>query len=295
MKHHITVGVDGSPESRAAARWAAREAVLRQVSLRLVHAVDWPLDPVFPGLGRQDVDRWADHALTGTVRELHERHPHLEISTRCLTARPAAALAAEAADAGLLVLGSRGLGGLVGFLVGSVAMSTVVATDTPVVLVRVADDPEDGEDSDGPSAGSRAEVVVGVDIHEACDRVLAFAFEEAARRDRPLRAVHGWKMPAAYSYVPFFDPDDERDIARSVTRMVEDVLLPWRHKFPEVSVSHDVRTGSAGEHLVRASRGAGLLVVGRHVRRSPFGAHLGSAAHAVLHHAAAPVAVIAHG
>ncbi len=63
MKHHVTVGVDGSPESLAAARWAAQEAVLRgPVPLRLVHAVDWPLDPVFPGLGRQDVDRWTDQA-----------------------------------------------------------------------------------------------------------------------------------------------------------------------------------------------------------------------------------------
>ncbi|MER5928747.1 universal stress protein [Streptomyces sp. NPDC002054] len=230
MKSHVTVGVDGSPESRAAARWAAQEAVLRQVPLRLVHAVDWPLDPVFPGLGRQDVDRWADQALTEAAQELHGRHPNLEITTRCLTARPAAALAAEAADAGLLVLGSRGLGGLVGFIVGSVATATVVATDTPVVLVRVAD-----------------------------------------------------------------DPDNERDIGRSVTRMVDDMLLPWHHKFPDVNVSHNVFMGSAGEHLVRASQGAGLVVVGRHVRRSPLGVHLGSVAHAVLHHAAAPVAVIAHG
>lgn len=288
MTNHVTVGVDGSPESRAAAHWAAQEAVLRQVPLRLVHAVDWPLDPMFPGLGRQDVDAWADQALTEAAQELHGRHPRLEITTRCLTARPAAALAAEAADAGLLVLGSRGSGGLVGFIVGSVAMSTVVATDIPVVLVRVADDP------DGPGTGSGAEVVVGVDIHEACDRVLAFAFEEAARRDCPLRAVHGWKMPAAYSYVPFLDPDDERDIVRSLTHMVDDMLLPWQHKFPGVDVRHHVFTGSAGEHLVRASRGAGLVVVGRRVHRSPLGAHLGSVAHAVLHHAAAPVAVIAH-
>lgn len=289
MENHVTVGVDGSPASRAAARWAAREAVLRQVPLRLVHAVDWPLDPVFPGLGRQDVDRWADQALTEAAQELHGRHPNLEITTRCLTARPAAALAAEAADAGLLVLGSRALGGLVGFIVGSVAMSTLVATDTPVVLVRVADDP------DGPGTASSAEVVVGVDIHEACDRVLSFAFEEADRRNCPLRAVHGWKMPAAYSYVPFFDPDNERDIGRSVTHMVDDMLLPWQHKFPDVNVIHSVFTGSAGDHLVRAAQGAQLVVVGRRVRRSALGPHLGSVAHAVLHHAAAPVAVIAHG
>ncbi len=288
MKNHVTVGVDGSPESRAAARWAAQEAALRQVPLRLVHAVDWPLDPVLPGLGRQDVDRWADQALTEAAQELHGRHPHVEITTRCLTARPAAALAAEAADAGLLVLGSRGLGGPVGFIVGSVAMSTVVATDTPAVLVRVAEDPA------GPGTGFSGEVVVGVDIHETCDRVLTFAFEEAARRNCPLRAVHGWRMPPAYGYVPFFDPDDERDIGRSVTHMVGDMLLPWQHKFPDVNVSHHAFMGSAGEHLVRASQGAGLIVVGRHVRRSPLGAHLGSVAHAVLHHAAAPVAVIAH-
>ncbi|MFG2336205.1 universal stress protein [Streptomyces yangpuensis] len=299
MKNHVTVGVDGSPASRTAARWAAQEAVLRKVPLRLVHAVDWPLDPVLPGLGRRSVDRWADRILTEAAQELHGRHPHLEITTRSPTARPVAALAAEAADAGLLVLGSRGLGGLAGFIVGSVAMSTVTATDTPVVLVRVADDrngPGTGSGSgSGPGAGASAEIVVGVDIHEACDRVLAFAFEEADRRGCPLRALHGWKMPSAYSYVPFFDPDNERDIHRSVTHMVDDVLLPWRHKFPDVNVSHHVFMGSAGEHLVRASQDAALVVVGRCERRSPLGAHLGSAAHAVLHHAAAPVAVIAHG
>nr|WSX53278.1 universal stress protein [Streptomyces sp. NBC_00974] len=294
MKDHVTVGVDGSPESRAAARWAAREAVLRNVPLRLVHAVDWPLDPVFPGLGHQDVDRWADQALTDATQELHQRHPRLEITTRCLSARPAAALAAEAGEAALLVLGSRGLGGLVGFVVGSVALSTLVATDTPVVLVRVADGPDGQDGPDGPGTGVGSEVVVGVDIHGACDRVLTFAFEEAARRDRTLRAVHGWKMPPAYRYVPFFDPDNERDIGRSVTHMVDDALLPWRHRFPDVKATTSVFMGSAGDHLVRASQGAGLVVVGRRARRSPLGTHLGSVTHAVLHHAAAPVAVVAH-
>ncbi|RSS79718.1 universal stress protein [Streptomyces sp. WAC06614] len=288
MNAHLTVGVDGSPESRAAARWAAQEAVLRQVPLRLVHAVDRPLEPVFATVRHQDMDRWADQVLTDATRELHRRHPQLEITTRCLAARPAAALAAEATDAALLILGSRGLGGLVGFVVGSVAMSTLVATGTPIVLVRVADDP------DGPGPGTGSDVIVGVDIHTSCDRVLTFAFEEADRRHCALRAVHGWKLPPAYAYVPFFDPDDERDVDRSVTRMLEDMLLPWRHKFPDVEVGHSVFRGSAGDHLVRASQGAGLVVVGRHLRRSPLGAHLGPVTHAVLHHAAAPVAVVAH-
>ncbi|MFJ2825564.1 universal stress protein [Streptomyces toxytricini] len=293
MDDHVTAGVDGSPESRAAARWAAGEAVLRRVPLRLVHAVDWPLDPVFPGVGGQDADRWADQVLTDTAEELQRRHPQLEITTRCPTARPAAALAAEAADAALLVLGSRGIGGLVGFLVGSVALSAVAATDTPVVLVRTADEDPGGPDT-GAGAGAGAGIVVGVDIHEAGDRVLDFAFEEAARRGCPLHAVHGWKLPPAYTYVPFFDPDDERDIARSVTRTVDDMLLPWRRKYPAVAVTSSVFRGSPGERLVQESRGAGLVVVGRRRRRSPLGPHLGAVAHAVLHHAAAPVAVVAH-
>ncbi|MFD5932271.1 universal stress protein [Streptomyces sp. NPDC060333] len=84
----MTAGVDGSSESRAAGRWAAREATLRHVPLRLVHAVDWPLNPVFPSLGRQDVDRWADRALTDATQELRIRHPRLEITTRACRPDP---------------------------------------------------------------------------------------------------------------------------------------------------------------------------------------------------------------
>ncbi|MET9854515.1 universal stress protein [Streptomyces sp. NPDC006450] len=288
MNRHVTVGVDGSPESRAAALWGAREAAVRQVPLRLVHAVDWPEAPLVPRPGRENADRWADEALTEALEELRLRYPRVEVTTRCLSGRPAAALAAEAADAALLVLGSRGTGGLVGFLLGSVSLSTLAATETPVALVRVTDEPR------GDATTSFGEIVVGLDIHEATDRVLSFAFEEADRRGCTLRAVHGWKLPAAYAYVPFADPANERDIGRSVTQMLEDTLRPWRHKFPAVEVTHQAFMGSAGGQLVMAAAGADLVVVGRHLRRSPLGAHVGPVAHAVLHHAAAPVVVIAH-
>ncbi|MFE9255216.1 universal stress protein [Streptomyces sp. NPDC006879] len=288
MKHHVSVGVDGSPESRAAARWGAREAALRGVPLRLVHAVDWPLSPAVPRVSHEGADRWADETLTEAREDIRSLHPELEISTRCLAGRPAAALAAEAADAGLLVLGSRGVGGLVGFLMGSVSMSTLAAVETPVVLVRATDAAEHAEPA------PYKEIVVGVDIHEAADKVLAFAFEEATRRGCALRAVHGWKMPSMYQYAPFFDPEDEREVGRNVTQMLDEVLLPWRHKFPDLSVTHQAFTGHAGQQLIRASMGADLVVVGRRLRRSPLGAHLGPVTHAVLHHAAAPVAVVTH-
>ncbi|WP_374385366.1 universal stress protein [Streptomyces sp. D2-8] len=53
------------------------------------------------------------------------------------------------------------------------------------------------------------------------------------------------------------------------------------------------RLGSPANHLVDAARDASL-VVGRRVRRSPFGVHIGAVAHAVVHHTTHPVAVVAH-
>ncbi|MFJ5806607.1 hypothetical protein [Streptomyces sp. NPDC093093] len=100
-------------------------------------------------------------------------------------------------------------------------MSTVAATEAPVALVRASDETADAEPT------RYGEIVVGVGFHEAADKVLAFAFEEASRRDCALRAVHGRKLPSSYEYVPFFDPDNERDI-RSVTQVLDETLLPWR-------------------------------------------------------------------
>lgn len=289
MRQHVTVGVDGSPESRAAARWAAREAALREVPLRLVHAVDPPLIPVAARMDQTAADRWADEELTEAARDVRGRHPGLEVSTRRLAGRPAAALAAEAADAALLVLGSRGLGTLTGYLIGSTGLSTLAAVHTPVALVRAGTDP------DGAEPEAYRGIVVGVDIHQAGDQVLDFAFEEAARRRCPLHAVHSWSLPPAYKYVPYADPDAEREIQQAVAQMFDDAMLPWRHEFPMVPVTATAVRGHAGHELVRAARDADLVVVGRHVRRSPLGAHLGPVAHAVLHHVSAPIVVVAHG
>ncbi|WP_327134507.1 universal stress protein [Streptomyces sp. NBC_01343] len=77
-------------------------------------------------------------------------------------------------------------------------------------------------------------VSVGVDGSEESRAAARWAAQEAVVRqvplrlvNCPLRAVHGWKMPPAYDYVPFFDPDNGQDIGRSVTHMVDDMLLPW--------------------------------------------------------------------
>lgn len=72
------------------------------------------------------------------------------------------------------------------------------------------------------------------------------------------------------------------------------VLRPWYEKFPEVAVTESVTEGRAADELIGASAGAALVVVGRRIREYRLGTHLGPVAHAALHHAPCPVAVVPH-
>ncbi|TLQ48682.1 universal stress protein [Streptomyces marianii] len=292
----MTVGVDGYPESRAAADWAAKEALLREAPLRVVHADEWPRVPAVPPVDREEHQRWADTVLDEASGELRRRYPELAVTARRLTGRAAAVLAVEAADSQMLVLGSRGRGAVEGFLVGSVGMATVGLTDTPVVLVRPAATFPSGAPESRPSGNVAVgrDVVVGVDIHETTDAVLAFAFDEAARRGCGVRAVHGWSLPFAFSYAPGLDPGVRQEVADGIAGAVAERLRPWRGLYPSVKAEERVLVGAPAEQVLHDAADAELVVVGRRIRRAPVGGHLGHVAHAVLHHATAPVAVIAH-
>ena len=76
-------------------------------------------------------------------------------------------------------------------------------------------------------------------------------------------------------------------------KALAEALLPWRERFPEVPVTQHIEMGSAGQVLLSSSR-AQLLVVGRRADRSAVGVRIGSVAHAVMHHAPCPVAVVPH-
>ncbi|WP_329022601.1 universal stress protein [Streptomyces sp. NBC_00690] len=311
MTHHVAVGVDGSPEGFAAAEWAATEALLRDVPLRLVHVADKPLTLVVAALAiaASDDSAAGDALLQEAAANLRARHPALEVTTRKRSGRTPAALASEGDEAGLLVLGSRGLGSVSGFLVGSVGTATVGATTRPVVLVRSADGgtadavnggtPAPGEAVEGhtgtaaDSGQPLGEVVVAVDVHDPVDAPLAFAFEEAARRGCKLRAVHGWRPPFVHGLA--FDAATRLEVEREFTRTLRDLLLPWRQRYPSVKVVEEAHAGSAARAVLGATGDAALVVVGRRARRSPLGGHIGPVAHAVMHHATAPVAIIAHG
>jgi nucleotide-binding universal stress UspA family protein len=90
----------------------------------------------------------------------------------------------ESGNARLIVLGSRGLGGFSGILVGSTAVALVVHGHCPVAVIR-GTKPGEAPPFHGP-------VVVGVDGSPASDSALAMAFDEASWRGADLVAVHTW-------------------------------------------------------------------------------------------------------
>ncbi|MER5600824.1 universal stress protein [Streptomyces sp. NPDC002265] len=300
----ITVGLDGSPESIAAGDWAAREAAQRQVPLCLLHARDSlrPLYAPFTAAAVPDMidaqRTWAAGFLLEAESRLTERHPGLRITTQRTEEQPVPALLTAAKDTELLVLGSRRLGTVAGFLVGSVALAVVAHTERPVVLVRAGERPEDEHlpDATGTEAITTPyrDVVLGLDLESPADAVVEFAFEAAWRRSAGLRVVHGWNPAAVYGYGAVLDSALNAELAEEARHGLSDVLRPWKDKFPGVEVREQAVIGGAGRHLVHASRDASLVVVGRKKNHALVGVRIGPVTHAVLQHASVPVAVVPH-
>lgn len=290
MSHHVLVGVDGSPQSAAAAEWAAQEALSRGAPLLMVH--------VYEGLGTATAAggpagrrHWADGLLTDAAERLRSDHSSLALSTRALPGLPASVLAAEAADADLLVLGSRALGGVMGFLLGSVGRKTISMTERPVVLVRVPG--QDASPRGAGPVGSWQGVVVGVDVDQRGDPLLAFGFEEAARHGGRLLALAGWSIPPVVRDATALLAA-QREMEEDVARRLTEILAPWRRRFPSVDVVERAPLGAPSHLLVHAAAEADLVVVGRRAGKAPLGPRIGSVAQAVIHHSVAPVAVVAH-
>ncbi|MGA4956212.1 MULTISPECIES: universal stress protein [Streptomyces] len=289
MTRAIVAGVDGSAESLAAVDWAAREAVVRGVPLHVVHAWLWqPLDvPVVQDRETQAAS--ADAVLREAVTRVAGRYPDLALTSEVVQDTPVTGLLREAEKSRMLVLGSRGHGALMGFLLGSYGQQVIAASTRPVVSVRAREGREVR-----PAGG---EVVVGQQgTPQDGDAVLGFAFEAAAARGAAVRAVRAWTLPPIYAYSPgsMRLADEAGGLEPFESKALAEALAPWRERYPDVPVTEHVEIGSAGQVLLSALSDAELLVVGRRARRGPVGTRIGSVAHAALHHAPCPVAVVPH-
>ncbi|MEU8851398.1 universal stress protein [Streptomyces sp. NPDC048564] len=289
MTRPITAGVDGSEESLAGLAWAAREAVRRGLPLRVVHA--WRFQP-HEAIDAGDEDtqaQWVRDGLAEAARTVTERHPGLDVTTDIVEGPPAETLIAAAGEAEILVLGSRGHGRVVGFLLGSVGQQVIAGATRPVVRVRA------GDEASAEAAGR--EIVVGQQGDpEDSAAALRFAFETAAARGATVRAVRAWTLPPLFAYSPGSLKllDEAGGLEPYEKKALGEALRPWRERFPDVPVVEHVEMGSGGQVLLSVSGRAQLMVVGRRAHRTAVGARIGSVAHGMLHLADCPVAVVPH-
>ena len=287
MEPVVTVGLDGSPESMAAAHWAADEAKRRKLTLRLMHA--WPMLAPEPVRAASEIDQnyWAKRLVHHAQTELQERHPGLLIVGSLVADDAQDALLKAASESQLTVLGSRGLTPAESYFLGSISMAVVARADRPVVLVR----PESRGRAPSPAPNG---VVVALKLRGPCDDLLAFAFDAAAARGAPLQVVHGHSLPI-HAHTPW---GRDHEVAKAITEearhQLGGLLGPWHERFPDVEVIDSVRLESPAEAVVRAAEGAELLVVGRRKHRPPLPRTLSPVAQSALHHARCPVAVVPH-
>ncbi|MEU9044919.1 MULTISPECIES: universal stress protein [unclassified Kitasatospora] len=282
MTGSVVAGFDDSPESLAATEWAAREARRRGLRLELLHAWPWPKRDV---VGSDQSYRHTLSRLAAREAALRALAPGLTVSSSSVSAEPTEALEAAAQSAAVLVLGSRGLGTVRGFLVGSVSQEVLRRAACPVVLVRAGEEEADGA------------VTVGLDLAHPADPVLAFAFEAAALRSAPLRVVHVWAPPAGSEHMSYGAIGGlEGEVSADERADLAEALESWRARHPEVAVRADLVRGKPTVELVDAAATARLLVVGRRTHRMPrLHHHLGPVAHAAIHHVHCPVAVVPYG
>ncbi|MET7451941.1 universal stress protein [Streptomyces sp. NPDC005574] len=301
MLRDVVAGVDESTESLAAAHWAAREALRRGTSLNLVHAWTWHPRPA-PSVPADTTQRdWAEQTLKRAADSVRAAHPGIRVTEQLVPGPAVAALLAASEEAELLVLGSRGLGGVAGFVFGSVSQRVVARSTGPVVLVRAgetaADEHLPAVDGVSPDEIPRIphrDVVVGLDTGDTGDELLAFAFASAHRCHAALHVMYAFSTPPDHVADGGPAPTPGPQLVAANEQTVAAALRPWREKFPDVPVTETVGEGRAAGELVHASTGASLVVVGRRQRASRAGAHIGPVTHAVLHHVGCPVAVIPH-
>ena len=137
----VVAGIDGSASAVQAAVWAAGEAVRRGRPLRLVQVYTLPQLNVPLAVGSQDqvraglaarAEEWLAEAKAAVLAE----HPGVPMTAAAREWSPVTALVQESRHAELVVLGSRGLGGFTGLLVGSTAVAVVAHAHCPIVVVR---------------------------------------------------------------------------------------------------------------------------------------------------------------
>ncbi len=278
---HWIVGFDGSNHARRALEWAAETARGRPVRIEAVIAWQRPYAGILPIRGGGDTQDEILDALNEEARIVVEdvrTAKGIDLSARTELGSPAGVLleAVEAAD--LLVLGSRGHGGLAQFALGSVGIQTTGHSSKPTLIVPDVAQPH-----------GLHRTVVGVDGSDNAKAALEWAFHFAPPRTE-IVALHSWAPPLlAADYlgaqsVASLSDEASAEFEAAVMEVEQRVGAPGRFV-------RSFATGHVGGQLIAAAEHADLLVIGARGRSGLFSG-LGSMSTWILHHMVCPTAVV---
>jgi nucleotide-binding universal stress UspA family protein len=271
----VVVGADGSRIGLEAVRWAAAEAQLRGLPLRILHAAPYTRAHTGSALHR------ANDILGRAFTLAHRAQPQLPITTRRTEDDPARSLLDASTRARLLVVGMGGGQRMLEALITSVALDVTAHAACPVAVIL-------GERA---HAGGH-DVIVGVDAPETDVAALEVAFADARRHGDGVVVVHSRHRTGPHH--GHAGARDDHDRAVAVSRLGAD-LVPWTSRYPDVPLRVHVVTGAPAGTLLTAAITARLLVVGTHGRGATARVVLGSTSRQVLRRCPVPVIVVDPG
>lgn len=301
----IVVGVDGSEHGQCALVWAAREAVRRRRPLHIVTAYSVP---IFAASGLDGGYATVDDSVIregaeAIVRQALEKIAgyDIEVSSSVENGDASGVLLDLSESAELLVFGTRGRGGFVGRLLGSVSSALPAHAKCPTVTVPLVCSDRLGETTEDRRV--RAEqaksghqpvenvVVVGVDGSEQARIAVLEAADQAQRLGATLRVVCAVpQYSGSLAWVPA--PLDRKALFADI-QVTLDAGMAWlRSHYPGLAAESQLRDGPPVEVLVAEGRHVELVVVGTRGRGGFTGMLLGSTSDGVLHHAKGPVMVV---
>lgn len=283
---HILAAVDGSAASDAAVRWAAHEAAMRRLPLKLLHAVqptpfrsaEGPTDDAITQSQIDHARRIVD-ASRALVDQLILGTP-LDVHIEVQYARIAPALAGASRQAWMIVVGNRGLDAVEEHVLGSVSAGLLNHAQCPVAVVH-----EPG--SAQQHIGDGAPVLVGIDGSPTSEPAIALAFDEASRRGVALVALHAWSDVGVFPVLGM----DWRKYRDEGAEVLAERLAGWQGQYPDVRVETRLVCDIPDKWLIEESNKAQLVVLGHRRHGAPPEKHLGSIRHAVARSARVPVIV----
>lgn len=285
-KYGILVAVDGSSESDAAVRWAARETQLRELPITLAHVVvpvvtSWPVrsfQAEFNAWQEDNARQVIDHAQKTLQASLGD-NVLSNVRTEVLHDYAVPALVTASKDASMLVVGSRGMGAFGRAVLGSVSCGVVHHARCPVAILHA---------DEAQSVDRTSPVLLGIDGSPASEAATALAFDEASRRKVDLVALHAWSDVGVFPALGM-DWHKYEDEGHEV---LAERLAGWQEQYPDVHVRRRIVCDRPARWLIEESQQAQLVVVGSHGRGGFAGMLLGSVGTAVAEGAKAPVIVV---